>query len=73
MSKAGVLSIEMESDTLYIVGQYRGWRTGALFATDGTPTEVKPAWGEDKFKQGEKQMIEIGLNAMRAIALGDAK
>jgi uridine phosphorylase len=73
MAKAGVLSIEMESDTLYIVGQYRGWRTGALFATDGTPTEVKPAWGEEKFKQGEKQMIEIGLNAMRAIALGDAK
>lgn len=71
MAKAGVMSIEMESDTLYIVGQYRGWRTGALFATDGTPTEVKPAWGEDAFKQGEKNAIEIALNAMHAIALQD--
>lgn len=71
MAKAGVMSIEMESDTLYIVGQFRGWRTGALFATDGTPTEVKPAWGEEAFKRGEQQMIEIGLEAMRALALQD--
>lgn len=42
MAKVGVMSVEMESDTLYIVGQFRGWRTGAIFATDGTPTEVKP-------------------------------
>ena len=71
MAKAGVMSIEMESDTLYIVGQFRGWRTGALFATDGTPTEVKPAWGEEAFKRGETQMIEIALEAMRALALHD--
>lgn len=72
LAKAGVLSIEMESDTLYIVGQYRGWRTGAIFATDGTPTEVKPAWGEEAFRRGEKNVIEIGYNAMHAIALDDA-
>ena len=71
MAKAGVMSIEMESDTLYIVGQFRGWRTGALFATDGTPTEVKPAWGEEAFKRGEQNAIEIGLNAMHALALQD--
>ncbi|HZQ09970.1 MAG TPA: nucleoside phosphorylase [Anaerolineae bacterium] len=71
MSKAGVLSIEMESDTLYIVGQYRGWRTGAIFATDGTITEVKPAWGEEAFHRGEKQAIEIALRAMHAIAVKD--
>ena len=71
MAKVGVLSIEMESDTLYVVGQYRGWRTGAIFATDGTPTEVKPAWGEEAFRRGETNMIEIALNAMHAIARGD--
>lgn len=72
MAKAGVLSIEMESDTLFVVGQVRGWRTGALFAADGTPTEVKPAWGEEAFRRGETQAIEIALNAMHALALSDA-
>lgn len=73
MARAGVLSIEMESDTLYIVGQFRGWRTGSIFATDGTSTEVKPAWGEEAFKRGEKAVIEIGFNAMHALALQDAQ
>ena len=53
-AKGRVLAIEMESDTLFLVGQYRGWRTGALFAADGTSTEVKPAWGEDAFRRGEE-------------------
>ncbi|MCC7164314.1 MAG: nucleoside phosphorylase [Anaerolineae bacterium] len=73
LARAGVLAVEMESDTLYIVGQYRGWRTGALFATDGTPTEVKPVWGEEAFRRGEETMIQIGFDAMHAIALGDAE
>ena len=73
LTNAGVLAIEMESDTLYIIGQYRRWRTGALFATDGTPTEVKPAWGEDAFRRGENNMIEIAFRAMHAIATDDAK
>ncbi|OQY87444.1 MAG: hypothetical protein B6D41_11705 [Chloroflexi bacterium UTCFX4] len=71
MAKAGVMSVEMESDTLYIVGQFRGWRTGALFATDGTPTEVKPTWGEAAFKRGEQNAIEIALDAMYALAVQD--
>jgi uridine phosphorylase len=71
MAKAGVMSIEMESDTLYIVGQFRGWRTGSVFATDGTPTEVKPAWGEEAFRRGETQSIEIALKAMHKIAVQD--
>jgi uridine phosphorylase len=69
--KARVLAIEMESDTLFLVGQYRGWRTGALFASDGTATEMKPAWGEEAFRRGEKNAIEIALRAMRAIARRD--
>jgi uridine phosphorylase len=72
MAKAGVLSLEMESDTLFVVGQFRGWRTGAIFATDGTPTEVKPAWGEAAFQQGETNAIEIALDAMYELARQDA-
>jgi DeoD family purine-nucleoside phosphorylase len=71
MAKARVLSVEMESDTLFIVGQYRGWRTGALFTCDGTPTEVKPAWGEQAFRRGEENTIQIALRAMRHIAAQD--
>jgi uridine phosphorylase len=70
---AGLVSVEMESDTLFVLGMYRGWRTGALYASDGTPTEVKPAWGEDAFRQGEGDVIRIGLRAMAEIARTDRK
>jgi len=71
MAKAHVLSIEMESDTLFVVGQYRGWRIGALFACDGTQTEMKPAWGEQAFRRGEENAIQVALRAMHKIALAD--
>jgi uridine phosphorylase len=65
---AGLVSVEMESDTLFVVGAYRRWRTGALYASDGTPTEVKPAWGEEAYRAGEQNAIRIALEAMRALA-----
>ncbi|MBI9045075.1 MAG: nucleoside phosphorylase [Anaerolineaceae bacterium] len=71
--KSGVLSVEMESDTLFIIGQYRGWRTGALYVSDGTNKEMKASWGWDKFAQGQKDMIELSLEAMLAIAEKDKK
>jgi uridine phosphorylase len=71
MAKAHVLSIEMESDTLFVVGQYRGWRTGALFACDGTQTEMKPTWGEQAFRRGEENAIQIALRAMHKIAAAE--
>ncbi len=49
--KAGLVSVEMESDTLFIVGQFRGLRTGALYVSDGTNNEIKPVWGEEKYLQ----------------------
>jgi uridine phosphorylase len=73
MAKANVLCIEMESDTLFVVGQYRGWRTGALFAIDGTSTEIKPAWGEESFRQGEERAIQIALHAMRRVAVAEQR
>lgn len=70
--QSGVVSIEMESDTLFTVGQVRGFRTGALYTSDGTNKEIKPEWGMERYDQGEKDMIEIALTAMTAIAAADA-
>ena len=69
--KAGVVSVEMESDTLFIVGQYRGWRTGALYASDGTNQATKPEDKEADFRRGEENAIVIALEAMLKIAQGD--
>lgn len=71
LAAAHVLAVEMESDTLFVVGQFRGWRTGALFASDGTPTETKPAWGEELYRRGEENAIRIALRAMRELARQD--
>jgi uridine phosphorylase len=71
MKAAGVVFVEMESDTLFIVGAARGWRTGALFASDGAPGQIKPEWGEADFRRGEMDAIKIALLAMRNIAQAD--
>ena len=71
ITQANVLAIEMESDTLFVLGQYRGWRTGALFASDGTIGEIKPTWGEEAFRRGEKNVIQMALKAMHKIAIAD--
>ena len=71
MKAAGVVFVEMESDTLFIVGAVRGWRTGAVFASDGAPGEIKPDWGEADFRRGELDAIKIALQAMWKIAKVD--
>lgn len=71
LEKAGVVALEMESDTLFVVGAYRGWRTGAIFASDGAPHEIKPDWGEAAFREGEAAAIEIALRAMSDVAKSD--
>lgn len=68
---AGLVSVEMESDTLFVVGAYRGWRTGALYASDGAPGVIKPEWGEADYRRGEQQIIQIGLEAMWQLAQKD--
>lgn len=68
MVNAGVVSIEMESDTLFVLGAYRGWHTGAVYASDGAPGETKPEWGEEAFRKGEEQAILVALHAMRELA-----
>jgi uridine phosphorylase len=61
----------MESDTLFIVGALRRWRTGAIFASDGSPGAIKPDWGEADFRRGEMDAIKIALQAMWKIAESD--
>ncbi len=73
LKQAGIVSVEMESDALFILGQYRGLRTGGLYASDGTNKEIKPEWGEEKYLQGESDMITIALEAMVNIAKADAE
>ncbi len=70
--EAGVVSVEMESDTLFIVGAYRGWRTGAVYTSDGTPTEIKPEWGAERYLKGQQDAILIALKAMRRLADQDS-
>lgn len=66
MMQSGVKAIEMESSCVFIVGQFRGVRTSALFAIDGSVTKdaIKPAGAEGLFKTAEEQGIRIGLSAL---------
>lgn len=63
MMQSGVKAIEMESGCVFIVGQFRGVRTSALFAIDGSVTKdaIKPKGAEGFFKAAEEQSIRIGL------------
>jgi uridine phosphorylase len=73
LKQAGVLAIDMEADTLFVISNFRGWRAGALFACDGTSTETKPEWGEAAFRMGEERAIQIAFEAMKSIARADAQ
>jgi uridine phosphorylase len=71
LRQSGVVTMEMESDTLYVLAALRGWRAGMINTSDGTSTETKPTWGEDAFRQGEENAICIAIEAMKALALAD--
>jgi len=72
LKQAGLVSIEMESDTIFVISALRGWRAGALFICDGTATETKPEWGKAAFEQGQENTIRIAIEAMKNIALADS-
>jgi uridine phosphorylase len=71
MVKAGLVFVEMESDTLFIVGAYNGWRTGTILASDGEPGMIKPEDKEKDFRQGEQHSIKIAVHAAWKIAQND--
>ena len=70
---ANLYFVEMESDTLFIVGQVREWRTGAIFTSDGAPGRTKPESAEADYRRGEQDSIKIALQAMWKIAQEDSK
>ncbi len=70
MVQSGVKAIEMESGCVFIVGQFRGVRTAALFSVDGSVTKgaIKPEGAAQLFKKAEQQTIVIGLSALAKAA-----
>lgn len=84
LEKGGILAVEMESDTEFIVGLYRRFRCGAAFVLDNGPRtdKVMVRSGENNiadhgkdpmFLKGEDLLIDLGLSAMYRIALDDAQ
>ena len=72
LKQAGIVSGEMESDTLFVLAALRGFRAGGIYASDGNSKEIKPAWGHDAYLAGEENAIRIGIEAMKTIAQKDA-
>lgn len=83
LRQAGVLALEMEADTLFIVAQYRGWRAAAAFVLDGGEArDVGQSSSERQqiadhathqvFREGEAALIRLSLAAMVRVAHSDA-
>lgn len=82
LKQAGVLAIEMEADTLFLIAQYRGWRAAGCFVLDGGEAREVGESSAEKFsiadhathrtfKEGETALIQVALAAMRRIAHTD--
>ncbi len=83
LTDAGVVCVEMESDTVFILGHYRHYRCGGIFVMDGGPKskEIKSTGKvaisianhatDPDFLRGEDMIISIALEAMKRIALED--
>lgn len=73
MIDAGLVFVEMESDTLFVVSSFHGWRSGTVLASDGEPGVTKPQNKEADFRQGEQNSIKVAVHAMWKIAQQDMK
>lgn len=81
MKKGGVLCVEMEADTQFILGLYRGLRCGAAFVLDNGPKTHRlyaqgdlaiADHGKDRlYTESEDRLISMGFEAMYKIAMGD--
>lgn len=81
MRKGGVLCVEMEADTQFILGLYRRLRCGAAFVLDNGPrTDRMYAEGKRAiahhgknplYVESENRLIEMGFEAMYRVAMGD--
>jgi len=83
LKKAGVLAIEMESDTAFILGHYHNWRVAAGFVLDGGPARdilessattmaIANHGTNGEFRKGEEALIRVALEAMAEVALQDS-
>ncbi len=81
LKRGRALCIEMESDTEFVIGSYRGFRCGAAFVLDNGPATRDVAvksgqmniahHGKDAaFVLGEERLIDVGLEAMWRLAHG---
>ena len=79
LRRGRILCIEMESDTEFVVGMYRGFKCGAAFVLDSGPATKKVAvksgqmdiahHGKDPaFVAGEERLIGLGLEAVAKLA-----
>jgi uridine phosphorylase len=81
MRKGGILCVEMEADTQFILGLYRGLRCGAAFVLDNGPRTDRAYaegglaiadHGKDRlYIESEDRLIDMGFEAMYKLALGD--
>ncbi len=82
LRKAGLIAMEMEADTQFIVGSYNGWRCAAAFVLDGgNAKKIKQSSAEGmeianhadnaEFIKGEDDLILISLKAMARCARRD--
>ncbi|MGI6643237.1 MAG: nucleoside phosphorylase [Bacillota bacterium] len=79
----GILSLEMEADTVFIVGMTRGFRCGAAFVLDNGPrtAQVGVRSGvlnianhakDPDYVYAEERLIDVGLLAMSRLAEEDS-
>lgn len=82
LKNAGVLAIEMESDTQFILGHYRGWRCAAGFVLDGGAAKKIEESSSDsltiahhgtnrEFLRGEGDLITVCMDGMAEVARRD--
>ncbi|MHB8621380.1 MAG: nucleoside phosphorylase [Chloroflexota bacterium] len=80
--KAGVLAMEMEADTEFILGAYHGWRCAAAFVLDGGKARtihdassadlpIASHSSDPDFVRGEDELITLCLEALSAVSRGD--
>lgn len=83
LKKAGVVAVEMESDTEFIVGAYHGFRCAAGFVLDGgnkkkikessaAGMEIANHATNEDFLKGEDDLITVALEGMLRCAQRDA-
>jgi uridine phosphorylase len=67
LRRAGVLSVEMEAATLFVVGRLRGLRTGCILALREEWTDSGRVQAGPQFDAGLDRVIEIAVDAVRLL------